>query len=324
MLSNFTPKSSPLFMKKALLADIIGCFFFLLFFYTGVVKLVEIHQFKEQLVSSPLLGSLAGFVTWALPIGELLLAIALFIPRFRLKALYATLILMTLFTAYVIVILFMDNQLSCSCGGIIEELSPKEHVLFNSACVILAVVAIAAVRRGRAGMHVKWWTGTSVIVVFLFIGWTLFSAFSAPVKAKTGMEGRLLPSFDLLLPDSLTHLNTATIPTGKTFVVIGFEPWCAHCQAETEDIIKNIQQLKDVSIYYVTPYPFWQMKVFYQHFKLAQYPNITIGKETRDSFLRYFKAPAFPFTAVFDSKKRLKQAFATQIDAKTLIRALKE
>jgi len=311
-------------MKRTIIVDIICYFFILLFLYTGATKLMEVRLFKEQLVSSPLMGSLAGFITWALPIGELILAIGLFIPALRLKALYATTTLMALFTIYVIAIFFIDNQISCSCGGIIEELSPKQHILFNSACVILSAVAIALSRREPAAPGVKWSTGTSVLVLFLFIGWTLFTAFMATVKAKTGMEGRLLPSFDLLLPDSSTHLNTAAIPTGKTFVVIGFQPWCTHCQAETKDIIAHIQQLKDIPIYYVTPYPFWEMKVFYKHFKLDQYPNITMGREANDSFFRYFKAHGVPFTAVFDSKKRLKQAFISQIDANTLIRAVKE
>jgi len=311
-------------MKKAIVIDIICYFFILLFLYTGVTKLMEMHQFKEQLISSPLMGSMAGIITWALPIGELLLAIALFTPTFKLNALYATLILMTSFTVYVTIILFMDNQLSCSCGGIIEELSPRQHILFNSACVLLSALAIAMVRRQQPSIRVKWLTGTSVIGLFLFIGWTLFTAFSAPVTAKTGMEGRLLPTFDLLLPDSVTHFNTANIPTGKPFVVIGFEPFCTHCQAETQDIVQHIQQLKDISIYYVTPYPFSQMKLFYTHYKLAQYHNVLMGRDSTASFLFYFKAPGVPYTAVFDSQKRLKKVFMAQIDAKSLAQAVKE
>lgn len=313
-------------MKKALLIEIISYFFILLFLYTGAAKLMEVHQFKDQLVSSPLIGGLAGIITWALPIGELLLAVGLFIPRVRVKALYATLILMSLFTAYVIAILFVDDHISCSCGGIIEELTPRQHLLFNGACVILSAVAIA-LTRGREQqptLRIKWLTGTSVIALFLLIGWTLFSAFSAPVSPKTGMEGRLLASFDLLLPDSVTHFNTANIPTGKPFVVIGFDPFCTHCQAETQDILKNIGQLKDVPIYYVTPYPFWEVKAFYYHFKLKQYPNITIGRDYRNGFFSEFKAPNVPYTAVFDAKKRLKKVFASQTDAKSLAQAIRE
>jgi thiol-disulfide isomerase/thioredoxin len=302
-------------MKKTILVDVIAYFFILLFLYTGVAKLMEANVFKEQLVSSPFLGSIAGVITWGLPIGEILLAIGLFIPRFRLKALYATLALMSFFTIYVIIILFVDNHLSCSCGGIIEELSPKEHVLFNCACVVLSAVAIAAERRRELSTRFRWMASTSALCLFLLVGWTLFTAFSAPATVKTGMEGRLLPSFDLQLSDSVTHLNTADIPTGRPFVVIGFSPWCTHCQAETRDIIKNIQQFKNIHIYYVTDFPFGDMKVFFRAFKLAQYSNITMGRDSTAHFFKYFKATGVPYTAIFDSKKRLKQIIAGQADA---------
>lgn len=309
----------PINMKKTLLADIITYFFILLFFYTGVVKLMEVRLFKEQLVSSPFLGSLAGIITWALPTGELLLAVALFIPKWRLKALYVTLALMSFFTIYVIVIFFMDNHLSCSCGGIIEELSPRQHILFNSACVVLATVAIALLRREQPTMGFRWLTGTSALCLFLLVGWILFAAFSAPVTFKTGLEGRLLPSFNLLLADSVTRLNTADIPTGKPLIVIGFSPWCIHCQAETRDIIKNIDRFKDIRIYYMTPYPFDQMKTFYRAFKLSKYPNIVMGRDSTDTFMSYFKAKAVPFICIFDSKKRLLEAVNSQVEVQKLI-----
>jgi len=313
-------------MKKVILADIITYFFILLFLYTGAAKFAEIHLVREQLLSAPLLGSplLAGIITWALPIGEILLAVALFIPKLQLKALYVTLVLMALFTIYVIVILFMDSHLSCSCGGIIEELSPKQHVLFNSACVILSLVAIAIKRKEEPTWRFRWVTSTTAIVLFALVGWSLFTAFSAPARIKTGLEGRLLPSFDLLLTDSTTHLNTADIPTGQPVIVIGFSPWCTHCQAETRDIIKNMPELKNTKIYYVTAYPFDQMKVFYKAFKLEKYPNIVMGRDVKDYFLPYFKANGVPYTAVFDSKKRLKQVFGGETRADTLAKVAAE
>jgi len=312
-------------MKKSLLVEIIAFFFILLFVYTGVVKLSEVQTFKQELTSSPLLGSFAGIITWALPISEILLAIALFIPAFRLKALYATFGLMAFFTIYVVAILFIDSQISCSCGGIIEELSPKQHIVFNSACVILSVVAIAIQRKQQPSRQFTWVTGSSALGLFLVVGWILITAFTKPAIAKTGMEGRLLPSFDLLLPDSATRLNTGAIPIGKPFIVIGFSPWCTHCQAETRDLLAHIDQFKNVDIYYVTPYPFWQMKAFYKVFHLDKYPNIIMGKEvTKDVFLSYFKAPGVPYTAVFDAQKRLKSAFVSQANVEKLARAVTE
>lgn len=311
-------------MKKAFWIDTITYFFIFLFIYTGVAKLTEIHSLRDQLVFSPLPAPLTTFITWALPIGELLLAIALIIPALRLKALYASLILMSLFTAYVVVILSVDNHISCSCGGIIENLSPKQHVLFNSACVVLSAIAILVLRRQRPTTRFSWLTGTSVVGLFLVVAWTLFTAFSTPVRIKTGMEGSKMPAFNLLLVDSATHLNTADIPAGQPFIVIGFSPWCIHCQAETRDIIKHMPQLKNTRIYYVTNFPFRDMKAFYRYFKLAKYPNITMGRDSTDSFLSWYKAKAIPYTTIFDGKKRLATVMVGEADAGKLAQAVTE
>jgi hypothetical protein len=309
-------------MKKAFLADSITYFFILLFLYTGVAKLLEAQLFKEQLLSSPLMGSIAGLITWALPIGELILAIALFIPALKLKALYATLTLMSLFTAYVVALLFIDDQLSCNCGGIIEELSPKQHILFNGICVVLSVIAILIYRRQQRNVRLTWLAGTFSICLFLVIGWILFTAFPTPASVKTGMEGRVLPSFDLLGVDSTTHFNTDEIPKGKPFIIIGFSPTCTHCGAETDDIIKHMDQLKDTHIYFLSPYPLRQIRGFYHYFKLGRYPNITMWRDSQGYFFQYFKTTLVPYTVVYDSKKRLKQVFNIQTDAKNLFQAV--
>jgi thiol-disulfide isomerase/thioredoxin len=311
-------------MKRSFLAEAIAYFFILLFLYTGAVKLTEIPTFRQQLSSSPLMGSLAGVITWALPIGEILLAIALFTPKWRLKALYATLILMTLFTGYVVTILLIDDQLTCSCGGIIEELSPRQHVLFNSACVVLALVGILITRRQQPTPRFTWLTGSSAAGLFILVGWLLFTAFRAPAVEKSGMEGRLIPNLNLLLVDSTTHLRTEEIADGKPFVVMGFAPWCKHCQALTEDIKKHIGEFRDTRIYYVTGDKFANMKVFYKYYKLAQFPNIVMGQDSTYSLFRYFHKNTTPLIAIYDAKRRLKRLIPGEIKAADLAKSLND
>jgi hypothetical protein len=50
--------------------------------------------------------------------------------------------LMTLFTIYIAIILVVNNHIPCSCGGIIQSMSWKQHLLFNVACIILSVIGI--------------------------------------------------------------------------------------------------------------------------------------------------------------------------------------
>ena len=81
-------------------------------------------------------------ISWVTPASEVIVAALLFWPRWRLKGLYAALIEMALFTAYIIYLLTLDTEVPCSCGGIVEYLSWKQHLLFNIVLIGLLLIAI--------------------------------------------------------------------------------------------------------------------------------------------------------------------------------------
>lgn len=134
-------------LKKNTIIEIIALLLVILFLYTGISKLLDYPVFKEQLAESPVLKPVAPIIAWLLPSTEFVVSILLFIPRFRLKGLYAALGLMVLFTGYIIFIMNFSQKLPCSCGGILEALSWSGHLIFNSVFVALAVVAIVLARR---------------------------------------------------------------------------------------------------------------------------------------------------------------------------------
>ena len=136
-------------MKKTIVVEIITVLYIILFLYTGLSKLMDYSIFREQLEESPLLSSISSPIALGLPIAELAATLLLTIPRWRLKGLYASLVLMILFTSYVIGILIFDEHLPCSCGGIIGELSWPQHIVFNSSFIGLAVIAIVFEKKNR-------------------------------------------------------------------------------------------------------------------------------------------------------------------------------
>jgi uncharacterized membrane protein YphA (DoxX/SURF4 family) len=127
-------------MKRGLIL-IISYFFVILFLYSGASKLMEYSLFQEQIAVSPILRPISTYIAWILPTTEFLAAILLFFPKSRLKGLYFSLVLMILFTGYIIAILLFDKQLPCSCGGILESLSWKEHLAFNSICIAVGAIS---------------------------------------------------------------------------------------------------------------------------------------------------------------------------------------
>ncbi len=129
-------------MKKTLIVNVIASLLILLFVYTGTSKLLGFEKFRIELSKSPLLTSFAGWVAWIIPVVEIVVAIMLAMPRFRLIALYGSFSLMVMFTAYLIAILQFSFYIPCTCGGVIQSMSWSAHIVFNCFFIFLSLSAI--------------------------------------------------------------------------------------------------------------------------------------------------------------------------------------
>jgi putative oxidoreductase len=66
----------------------------------------------------------------------------LFIPSMRVTGLYASVLLISIFTIYLGYMIFFIPALPCSCGGVLRYLSWQQHVVFNLFFILLAVAGI--------------------------------------------------------------------------------------------------------------------------------------------------------------------------------------
>jgi uncharacterized membrane protein YphA (DoxX/SURF4 family) len=126
---------------KNAIVDIICLLYILLFVYAAISKLLEFQNFQAQLGQSPLISAYTGFVSYSVLIVEFVIALLLAILKSRYIAMLASFGLMLMFTAYIIVILNYSSFVPCSCGGILEKLGWKEHLIFNITFTILAALA---------------------------------------------------------------------------------------------------------------------------------------------------------------------------------------
>jgi hypothetical protein len=140
---NFTLKYLHKIKKSVFIADIISALLLLLFLYTSLSKLVDHETFKDVLSGSPLLKPMAGIVSWLLPVTEFGIVILLFIPSYRIKGLYASFILLLLFTLYLIYMVAFTPDLPCQCGGALKLLTWPQHVFFNLFFILLSYIGIA-------------------------------------------------------------------------------------------------------------------------------------------------------------------------------------
>lgn len=129
-------------MKRNTVVEIISSLLVLLFVYAAVSKLLDYQTFKVQLSKSPFITQFAGVTAWALPVGELLVAAALTFKVTRLLGLYASLFLMTMFTAYIWAMLNYSYYIPCSCGGVLSKMDWNTHLWFNAGFVFISVMGI--------------------------------------------------------------------------------------------------------------------------------------------------------------------------------------
>lgn len=128
-------------LKNSKIADIISGIFIILFTYTAVNKLIDYRTFRIALVQSPVLVNYADFMSWALPVSELLVVLLLVFSATRKAGLLLSLLLIVVFTLYVGYIIFFARELPCNCGGITKALSWKQHLIVNAILIVLAAWA---------------------------------------------------------------------------------------------------------------------------------------------------------------------------------------
>ena len=121
---------------------IASIFYITLFVYTASSKIFDFDNFQIQIGQSPILTSYAGFVSWSIPVIELIIVVLFLIPKFISIAFLASYSMMVMFTTYILLILNFSDFIPCSCGGVLESLSWHEHIVFNILCIVIALIGL--------------------------------------------------------------------------------------------------------------------------------------------------------------------------------------
>jgi len=129
-------------MKRPVVSDLIALLLVVLFTYAATSKLLDHGRFTSQLMSSPLVRTQATLVTWTLPATEWVVVVLLCVPATRRAGLLAALGLMLMFTGYVAYVVFLSANIPCSCGGVLQRMGWRTHLVFNAVFFLLAAWAV--------------------------------------------------------------------------------------------------------------------------------------------------------------------------------------
>ncbi len=132
-----------------IISEISSSLLILLFVYTASSKLMNFHSFVIVLSKSPLINSYAHLVAIALPFVELTISALLFIPKHREKGFLFSSFLMFFFTIYIAYMLAFAPNLPCSCGGVLQTLGWKNHLIFNCFFMLISGVGWLTERKTK-------------------------------------------------------------------------------------------------------------------------------------------------------------------------------
>lgn len=165
---------------KTIFIKTVSCFFILLFVYASVSKLLDFENFQVQIAQSPLLSAYADSISYGVIIIELVIAGLLSLNTSRIFGLFASFSMMIAFSVYIYLILYYSEFIPCSCGGILENMGWKTHLIFNIATCILAGLAIFMTKDSdiksnafkKVAFRLSFMVGTGIlsaaVVIYLF------------------------------------------------------------------------------------------------------------------------------------------------------------
>ncbi|MBA2248915.1 MAG: redoxin domain-containing protein [Chitinophagaceae bacterium] len=118
-----------------------------------------------------------------------------------------------------------------------------------------------------------------------------------------------IPQFTIYKAADSTAFTREDLKKRTATVFIIFSPDCEHCQHETEELIANIEKFKKAQVIMVTYLPHDQMVKFYNDYKIADYPEITMARDPKFFFPVFYKVTNLPSIFVYDKKGEFKKAF---------------
>jgi thiol-disulfide isomerase/thioredoxin len=131
-----------------------------------------------------------------------------------------------------------------------------------------------------------------------------------------------IPPFKLLKVDSTGYYSKEDLKKNKYTLIMFFSPTCDHCKHQTQDILSDNQDFKDVEIVMATYQPFEEMKEFYSYYRIADHPNIKLGRDEKYTLPSFYKnMQSLPYLALYDKKGNLITTFQGNQKTVTLMTA---
>ncbi|MGA9652249.1 MauE/DoxX family redox-associated membrane protein [Pedobacter sp.] len=110
--------------------------------YTAKDKITDHQRFLDGISKVSFFSNWSKLISWLVPGTEILTALLLLFPKTNRVGLWCFILVMSVFSVYILAALIWLDKLPCHCGGIIETLTWREHLAFNLGFIGLAAWAL--------------------------------------------------------------------------------------------------------------------------------------------------------------------------------------
>lgn len=130
-------------MYRSLYISIISCLLITLWVYAAISKLLDFDKYVWELKNQVFGVEFALVLVFLIPLSELAAVLLLSLKKTRSYGLQLSALLLLLFSAYIVTLLFgAYDRVPCVCGGILGRMSWEMHLVFNALFLILTLSAL--------------------------------------------------------------------------------------------------------------------------------------------------------------------------------------
>ena len=160
--------------------------------------------------------------------------------------------------------------------------------------------------------------------VIIFISVLIFSVECLAQVDTTPMFKRFptVPPITLLKTNN-TLITKDQFKKNQPVLIMFFSPDCHHCQKQMEDMLARIKDFNKVQIILATYRSMEELVSFEHKYKLANYPNIQSGRDTKYFIQPFYKVKNLPYLALYNKKGDLITTFEGNVTVDTLLKHLK-
>jgi thioredoxin-related protein len=146
----------------------------------------------------------------------------------------------------------------------------------------------------------------AIVLLFSFLhGWAQEKEDSIPVYQRFPT----VPPFTIMCAPDSTAFSKADLKKRRPVMIVVFSPDCEHCKHFTKELLAKSNLFKKATIVMASSLNYDLIKKFYDDDKIADYPNIKMGRDGTYFLSTFFKVRSYPTIFVYNKKGKFVERF---------------